>query len=132
MIKTALVWRLHELCQRQEDGRCQPVHLRRRPPLIRHHLKGLAVFGTAQDGTGEVRPLPAIKPAGTHDKMIGTQILNGLLSGQLAGAVDIERGWRIRLAPEPTAGAIEHIVGGEVRQQRPLAQASRASSATAR
>lgn len=88
-------------------------------------------MGTAQDGTGEVRPLPAIKPAGTHDKMMGTQALNGLLSGQLAGAVDIERGWRIRLAPELTAGAIEHIVGEEVRQQRLLAQASRASSATA-
>lgn len=55
MIEAALVWRLHNLYQRQENGRCQPVHLGRRPPLIRHHLKGLALVGTAQDGSGEVQ-----------------------------------------------------------------------------
>lgn len=58
MIEAALVWRLHGLCQRQENGRCQPVYLGRRSPLVRHHLKGLTLFGTAQDGTSEVRPPP--------------------------------------------------------------------------
>ncbi|MNJ72532.1 hypothetical protein D3C77_691900 [compost metagenome] len=51
--------------------------------------------------------------------MMGTQGLDSLLAGKLAGPVNIERGWRIRLSPRSIAGAVKHIVGGEVHQQRP-------------
>ena len=58
-----------------------------------------------------------IHPAGAEDDVRTATLLNGLLTGQLGFAVDVERRGRVVFLPGAGTLTVEHVVGGVMHQQ---------------
>jgi len=91
-----------------------------RADLVIDDIERFPLLGQAQHGFGEVVASAGIHPAGAEYQMLAAAGLNGLLAGQLGGAVDVEGAGAVCFFPGLVARAIEHIVGGVMHQAATL------------
>jgi hypothetical protein len=89
---------------------------RGRAMLIGDHAQGLALPGPLQHGQQEVAAARPIYPGSAQQQVAHAAVADGLLAGQLGGAVHAQ--WRggVVFAIGPRRLAIEHIVGGVMDQ----------------
>ena len=65
----------------------------------------VALAGQAKHGEKKIVAVGAVDPTGAEDEEFAADALDGLLAGELAGAVDIERIGRVRLDPRRDLGS---------------------------
>jgi len=82
--------------------------------LVADYAQVFAFAGEFQDGQEEVFAACSVDPTGPEDQVSGAGLGQGLLSGELACAVDADWIGGIGLDVGFGAGAVEDVVGGEV------------------
>ena len=86
--------------------------------LIVDDGEAIAFARQAKHGEKKVVAVRAVDPTGAEDEKFAADVFDGLLAGELAGAVDVERIGRVGLDPWRRFGlgfaAVENVVGGVV------------------
>ncbi|MNV24733.1 hypothetical protein D3C71_1158070 [compost metagenome] len=90
---------------------------RRRANLVGDHPQYLALGAHAQHRAQEIGTVRGIHPGGTEDQVAATGGADGLLPGQLAGAIHAERRGGVVLPVRARALPVKHIVGGVMHQR---------------
>ena len=77
----------------------------------------ISLASEAQHGEQEVAAVRSVNPTGAKDEEFAPSALDGLLAGELAGAVNVERTGLVIFYPRTIFSAVENIVGGIVDEQ---------------
>ena len=100
--------------------------------LVRDDPQDRPLGREPQHGFYEICSVSPVHPGGAQDDVVWRRRSHGALAGLLAAPIDIERIDRIRLAVGLALAPVEHIIGRQVNERRPVLAAYRRNVGSSR